>query len=169
MFEFISRLTENGTKCKLPSNIVSQRSEEQFMGDGAGGRSGWTIVKYTSESIGEQKRNERLLERITMLVLNTRSDNASVFRLYQMLFTLVPKDFRNGLYVKDDWVDWLLAMSTSIAAELSTLMLKERHCSSANVLLKTLQSRIDSWNKLASISVEEGKDMKNIVVNFGSF
>ena len=171
LVEYLNRLTNNGTKCALPTEIFKQQTEEQSVGDGAGGRSGITVVRFVSESLSNEKRDFRLLQQITLRALNTKCDNASIFRLWKALFVLVPKDFRNGLYdeLKSDFKDWLLMFVDTICTELSNKMLTERNIPGARYWLTTLQTRMDAWQKSVNVEASDAGTDKQLSIHIAGF
>ena len=163
ILQYLNRITKEGTYCILPDEIFHARTEEQTTGDAAGGRSGVTVVKYTSESLSEQKREAKLIKEITMRVLNTKGDNASLSRLFKALMLLVPKDFRNGEY-NDSFKEWVMMLTDTICSSLSTKMITERHCPGAKYWLNTLQIRMESWQKMVKVDTPEEDGDKSISV-----
>lgn len=169
LLEYLNKITNFGTKCALPSEVFHMRTEESSVGDGAGGKSGATIVKYTSESISEQKREYKLLQTVSSRVLNAREDNASIKRLWDALMIFVPKDFRNGDYnsSKTDFRNWVLMMADTICSELTDKMLVERHCPGARYWLTTLQTRMEAWTKSVKVDAnDDNSDSKRVEVTF---
>ena len=167
LLDYLNRITKEGTYCILPDELFHQKTEEQYVGDGAGGRSGVTVIKYTSESLSEQKKEAKLIKEITMRCLNCQGDNASLSRLWKALMVIVPKDFRNGEY-NDDFKSWFLLFMDSICSSLSMKMLTERMTPGAKYLLNTLQIRMASWQKMVSTEIKE-EGAKSISVNISGW
>lgn len=154
--EYLNKITDFGTRAILPREVTEQQSIT--MENDGQTSNGVTVVKYTTESLSEEKKVNRLIEQISMLVLNTQKDKASVKRFRDHCMRIVPRDFQNGEYDKTAWTEFLLSMALSISAQLTRIVIKERHWKGADTLLKVLTTRIEAWNTRVEVtSDDEGK------------
>lgn len=163
--EYLNKITENGTLAALPKEVTEQHAITT--GNDGQTSNGITVTCFRSESISEAKAKERLIEKLSLLVLNTPSDNCSIKRFFNHCMNVVPKDFRNGEYDKETWTEFVLSMALTISSKLTALVIKERHWKGADTLLKVLMCRIDAWNaKLVKVDDDE---KKVTIVNFERF
>lgn len=153
--EYLNKITNNGTRASLPKEVVSQYSVTS--GNTAKTSNGITVVSYKAESLNEAKKEEKLVEQISMLVLNTPKDNCSIKRFYNHCMNVVPKDFRNGEYNKSEWTEFVLAMALTISSQLTAIVINERHFKGADTLLKVLSARIEAWSAKVQVDGDEGK------------
>lgn len=167
--EYLNKLTQAGTKCALPDELFNQHTQESSTGDGMGGKSGLTVVCYKSESISEAKRELKLLKDITMRAMNCKGDNASLSRLFIAIKYICSKQLEGDYEsIKEDFKSWFLMFIDTICSEISKKMLVERNCPGARYWLTTLQTRMESWQKMVNVETSaEGNT--NVTVNFGSW
>lgn len=154
--DYLNRLTDNGTKvCFDKSDLYEHTYDSK---DDAGG--GLKIVKYQSESLGEVKEQQKILERVTETALNSLS--ARHFRNY--VVRIVPNDFKTDNGTDEEWQTLLESLTLSIANLLTRQLLNERYTKSANTLLNVLQTRLDMWSKNRP-SVEVQSNNGGVTIN----
>lgn len=159
--EYLKRITKDGTAAVVPKELSAQHTVTT--GNDGQTSNGITVVSYKSESITEAKREEKLVERISMLVLNTPKDNCSVKRFYNHCMKVVPKDFQNGEYSKTEWTEFILSMALTIASQLTAMVIKERHWKGADTLLRVLSTRIEAWNSKVQIDADDEGKVKTVI------
>lgn len=170
--EYLNKITDGGLKCRLTQGMVNQHTTEKAteVNDMGNPISKWTVVCYKAESISEGKRDERILEKITLTALNTRSDKASVRRFHDAVMKIIPKDFRNGDYDYAQWLDFLTTfVNYGIGNTLLNMTMQERHLVGGRAMWAMLTKRVEAWNERIEAKIEnEGSD-KVVHINLGSF
>lgn len=146
--EYVKKITASGTIIKLPGNQPVQLKAHN------GGQASWEEqVCYTSTSESEQKKIERLVERITLTALNS----ATPFQFYKHVLNLLPKQVRDGDYDQEGWTELLAEITLEISNQLSKIAITERNFKGSSTMLSILQTRMETWQKKATIAAEKNE------------
>lgn len=145
--EYLLRLTDNGTKIKMPDKQVSQVTSRT--GDGPANFT--NIVSYTAESLSQAKANEKILEKVTMMAFNAKTP----YQFYAHVIKIVPKDFRNGDYDSDPWTELLSDLVLEISMDMSSKAYTERMTKGAQAMLAMLTARVEAWQKRMEVKAEK--------------
>lgn len=147
--EYVNKITLNGTLIKMPGGQATQVKNR------AGGPMDWSeVVCYTSTSESEQKKMEKLIERITLTALNS----ANPYQFYKHVLNLLPKQVRMGDYDSEGWTALLAELTLEIANHLSKVAITERNFKGSSTMLTILQTRMESWQKKATIAAEKNEE-----------
>lgn len=147
--EYVNKITANGTIIRMPGDRVSQLKERN------GDPTSWSeVVCYTSTSIGEEKRIEQLIERITLTALNS----ANPYQFYKHVLSLLPKQVRLGDYDTEGWTALLAELTLEISNHLSKIAITERNFKGSSTMLAILQARMETWQKKATIAAEKNEE-----------
>lgn len=146
--EYVNKITANGTIIKLPGGQPVQLKTHN------GTPASWEEqVCYTSTSESEQKKIERLVERITLTALNS----GNPFQFYKHVLNLLPKQVRLGDYDGEGWTALLSEITLEIANHLSKVAITERNFKGSSTMLAILQARMETWQKKATIAAEKNE------------
>lgn len=146
--EYVNKITQNGTFIRLPNKETTQQK------DRSGSPVDWTeVVCYRTTSIGEEKRTELLLERITLTALNS----SSPYQFYKHVLNLLPKQVRIGEYDAAGWTELLSEITLELANKFSSIAINERNFKGSSTMLAILQTRMEAWQKKAIIAAEKNE------------
>lgn len=146
--EYVNKITQNGTIIRLPKDDCTQQK------DRSGSPIDWTeVVCYRTSSVGEQKRTEAIIERITLTALNSTSP----YQFYKHVMMLIPKQMRIGEYDSEGWTELLSEITLELANQLSSIAITERNFKGSGTMLTILQTRMEAWQKKATISAEKNE------------
>lgn len=146
--EYVNKITQNGTFIRLPQKETTQQK------DRSGSPVDWTeVVCYRTTSIGEEKRTELLLERITLTALNS----SSPYQFYKHVLNLLPKQVRIGEYDAEGWTELLSEITLELANKFSSIAINERNFKGSSTMLAILQTRMEAWQKKATIAAEKNE------------
>lgn len=146
--EYVNKITQNGTFIRLPNKETTQQK------DRSGSPVDWTeVVCYRTTSIGEEKRTELLLERITLTALNS----SSPYQFYKHVLNLLPKQVRIGEYDAEGWTELLSEITLELANKFSSIAINERNFKGSSTMLAILQTRMEAWQKKATIAAEKNE------------
>lgn len=145
--EYLMRLTDNGTKIKMPSKQVSQVTNRT----GSNNANFTNVVFYQAESLSEAKANEKMLEKVTMMAFNAKTP----YQFYAHVIKIVPKDFRNGDYDSDPWTELLSDLVLEISMDMSSKAYTERMTKGAQAMLAMLTARVEAWQKRMEVKAEK--------------
>lgn len=145
--EYLLKLTDNGTKIKMPDKQVSQVNSRS----GVSNYNFVNVVTYQSESLGEAKAAEKMLERVTMMAFNAKTP----YQFYAHVIKIVPKDFRNGDYDSDPWTELLSDLVLEISMDMSSKAYTERMTKGAQAMLAMLTARVEAWQKRMEVKAEK--------------
>lgn len=145
--EYLMRLTDNGTKIKMPSKQVSQVTNRT----GSNNANFTNVVFYQAESLSEAKANEKMLEKVTMMAFNSKTP----YQFYAHVIKIVPKDFRNGDYDSDPWTELLSDLVLEISMDMSSKAYTERMTKGAQAMLAMLTARVEAWQKRMEVKAEK--------------
>lgn len=146
--EYVNKITANGTIIKMPGDKVSQLKNR------TGTPTDFSeVVCYCSESIGEQKRIQQIIERITLTALNS----ADPHQFYKHVLGFLPKQVRLGDYDSEGWTNLLSELTLEISNELAKIAITERNFKGSSTMLAILQARMETWQKKATIAAEKNE------------
>lgn len=151
LFEYVSKLTENGSFIKLPSSIT-----EEMESRSAGRSKGMFInIKTWREGKSEEKRGRDLqrVEKFTCLAISC--DDSRMF--YEHAKRIAPINARDEDYDEEKWDDLFHHIVIEISSELFHYAFKERFHKSASNILTILQNRIKEWQKKATIQTNKAE------------
>lgn len=147
--EYVNKITANGTKIQMPGDKASQLKNRN------GTPTNWSeVVCYVSESVSDEKRVNQLIERITLTALNS----GNPYQFYKHVLGLLPKDARNGEYDAEGWTNLLSEITLEIANNLSKIAITERNFKGSSTMLAILQSRMETWQKKATVAAEKNEE-----------
>lgn len=146
-YDYLIKLTENGTKIKMPDKQVSQVNTRS----GESNHSFVNVTTYHSESLSTAKANEKMLERVTMLAFNSKTP----YQFYAHVIKIVPKDFRNGDYESEKWTELVSDIVLEISADMSSKAYTERMTKGAQAMLAMLAARVEAWQKKMEMKAEK--------------
>lgn len=146
--DYIRKITDDGTSIRLPSDESQQVTNRS----GSGPFDFMSIVKYHSESRSEAKAKEAMLERITKLVMCVDTPE----QFYRHAMKIVPKDFRNGEYVADEWGDLLDDLKIEADMAHYTTAYSERNFKGGAAAMAILEKRSKAWQKKSEVKVGGG-------------
>lgn len=147
--EYVNKITANGTIIRMPGMQAVQQKER------TGSPVDWVeVVKYTSSSESDPRKVEKLIERITLTALNS----GNPFQFYKHVMNLLPKQVRLGDYDTEGWTALLAELTLEIANHLSKVAISERNFKGSSTMLAILQSRMETWQKKATIAAEKNEE-----------
>ena len=147
--EYVNKITLKGTLIKMPGQQVTQQKTR------SGSPVDWhEAVFYTSTSESEEKKIERLVERITLTALNS----GNPYQFYKHVLNLLPKQVRLGDYDQEGWTALLAELTLEIANYLSKVAITERNFKGSSTMLTILQARMETWQKKATIAAEKNEE-----------
>lgn len=147
--EYVKKITHDGTLIRLPKSDCTQQKDRS----GSNPMSFTEVVCYRTSPEADVKRTEQILERITLTALNS----STPYQFYKHILNIVPRNARDGAYDTESWTSLLAELTLELSNELASIAITERNFKGSSTMLTILQTRMETWQKKATIAAEKNE------------